>query len=663
MGETGPTWRERVLYWFDRKVAAGPRSLLGLLALAALLVVAIAGLALNLLAIAPGGQPPLDLSEGLWESLMRALDPGTMGNDSGWSFRIVMLFVTVAGLFTIAALINILGEGLQKRLTSLRKGRSRVIESGHTVILNWSPAIFDVVSQLAEANGSLNGRGTRERQPCIVIMSERDKVEMEDEIAARCPNLRRTRVICRRGDPTDPLDLRIVAFETARAVIVLSPVNQREEDEVHSDWHVTKSVLALVHGAPAAARGVVIVAQVGTDESVRMLNMVGVRNGRCMVETVLADRLVAQIIVQSCREPGLGDVYEHLLQFDGAEIYVRPLEDLLDWTFGETLLGLEGATAIGVIGADGMPRLRPSFGYELQKDDRLIVLAEDDDAVGRLKRPASGPRRGEPTDEQPDPGNTLILGWNRRGPLVLDQLARYAPSTDVRILADRAVGATERIERPGLTVSFDRLTTDRQAEIAAHESGSYANVVLLGNDQVAPKVADTRSLVKLLSLRRAPGFDDAGTGVVAEVLDVGNRRLAALARAHDYVVSTRLVSLMLAQVAENRTINRIFGELLDYEGPEFRLRSIGDYGIDDKKALFADVFLAAASHGDIVVGLVPKSKAGRSDAECRRIVFNPSRTGSEAVDPEARLIVLGAGPKPQGNNGADGRTEPTSARP
>ena len=48
------------------------------------------------------------------------------------------------------------------------------------------------------------------RNPRIVIMANRDKVEMEGEIADKVGDLKNTRIICRSGDPTDLYDLSIV---------------------------------------------------------------------------------------------------------------------------------------------------------------------------------------------------------------------------------------------------------------------------------------------------------------------------------------------------------------------------------------------------------------------------------------------------------------------
>ena len=59
-----------------------------------------------------------------------------------------------------------------------------MLESGHTIILNWSPSIVDIIGELALANEG--GKAAR-----VVILADRDKVEMEDEIAAKAPKLGR----------------------------------------------------------------------------------------------------------------------------------------------------------------------------------------------------------------------------------------------------------------------------------------------------------------------------------------------------------------------------------------------------------------------------------------------------------------------------------------
>jgi hypothetical protein len=68
-----------------------------------------------------------------------------MAGDEGWSFRILMLFVTIGGIFVISALIGVMSNGLYTRLENLQRGRSYVVEENHTVIIGWNEKVFTMI--------------------------------------------------------------------------------------------------------------------------------------------------------------------------------------------------------------------------------------------------------------------------------------------------------------------------------------------------------------------------------------------------------------------------------------------------------------------------------------------------------------------------------------
>src|ERR671911_384640 len=74
------------------------------------------------------------------------------------------LAATVGGIFIVSALVGVLTTGLDAKLTDLRKGRSRVIESGHTVVLGWSEQIFTLIAELSRAGD----------HTCVVVLADRD---------------------------------------------------------------------------------------------------------------------------------------------------------------------------------------------------------------------------------------------------------------------------------------------------------------------------------------------------------------------------------------------------------------------------------------------------------------------------------------------------------
>ncbi len=62
------------------------------------------------------------------------------------------------------------------------------------VILGWSPKIFDIISELIIANEN-------QRNPSIVILTSKDRSEIQYMIKDKIHNSKNTRIIYRNGDP------------------------------------------------------------------------------------------------------------------------------------------------------------------------------------------------------------------------------------------------------------------------------------------------------------------------------------------------------------------------------------------------------------------------------------------------------------------------------
>ena len=61
------------------------------------------------------------------------------------------------------------------------------------------------------------------------------------------------------------------------------------------------------------------------------------------------------------------------------------------------------------------------------------------------------------------------------------------------------------------------------------------------------------------------------------VLLRGERELAEVTQADDFIVSNKLTCLMLSQISENPGLNAVFTDLSDPEGSEIYLKPAGDY--------------------------------------------------------------------------------------
>ena len=221
-------------YYFEQTIASGPTSLIKWLALISLFAVLLLGLLILVFGISsdPESTKGLGFLEGSWQSLMATLDSGTMGGDEGWLFRIVRFAATILGIFIISVLIGSISSGIDQKIDDLKRGRSKVLEENHTLILGWSEKIFSILSELAIANEN-------QKKPSVVILSEKDKVEAEEEIQSKVDDLKNLKIVVRMGNPLDLNDVEIVNPNGAKSIIVLSAENSL------SDMHVIKTVLGL----------------------------------------------------------------------------------------------------------------------------------------------------------------------------------------------------------------------------------------------------------------------------------------------------------------------------------------------------------------------------------------------------------------------------------
>ena len=143
-----PSLGDRLRYTFDNTLSRGPMALIRWLGLATVLLIGLA-IAIDLLVGGTSPQQGLGPRQVAWSFVFQALVPNPPGNlESPWQFLVVMLGLTVSSLLIVSILIGILATGMQERIERLRRGRSRVVERGHTVILGWSPQVFTLVSEL-----------------------------------------------------------------------------------------------------------------------------------------------------------------------------------------------------------------------------------------------------------------------------------------------------------------------------------------------------------------------------------------------------------------------------------------------------------------------------------------------------------------------------------
>ncbi len=618
--------RDRARYWFDNTMSRGTISLIGWLAVASAALIVTVTLAMVLFApTSPDGTPSPTLLERLWNTFVTAFSLAVPSTEPSRRMLALWFLLALGGIFIISALVGLLTSGLNQRLELLRKGRSRVIETGHTVILGWSDQVFTVVSELIEANRSRRGA-------TVVILAEQDKVAMEDRLRHRLETTRSTRVVCRTGSPLDLTDLEMVNLNGARSIIVLAPEGATAED---ADAYVLKTLLAVNRGPAFRGQPHHVVAAVRDSANRAVARLAG---GDAVV--IDGDDISARLVVQTARQSRLSVVYHDLLDFGGDEFYVVSEPRLVGQSFGATQLAYRKCCPVGIYHSNGTTKLNPPMETPIGPNDKLVILAEDDSAVklspraftvdtSAMVHSVRGPQA---------PERTLMLGWNGRAVKIIEQLDLYvAAGSAVDIVSDRddadivVAQLGQRVRKLALRIK-DADVRDRNV-LEALDVAGYGNVIVLSDDLLDPLTADSRVLVTLLHLRDMLSKRGRTVPIVSEMRDDRDRALAQLTRADDFVVSEQMVSLLMTQIAENRHLESVFTDLFDPDGAEIYVRPSSYYLRDVPGHTFATLADCARRRGEVAIGY---RIADPTDGH--GVVLNPDKEQSmPLID---RVIVL-----------------------
>jgi ion channel POLLUX/CASTOR len=622
-------FRDKFQYAFDNTMAKGPSALIFWLGVLTLLIIMIVAAVFILFHIGPEDGDPPPFGEGLWLNLMHTLDAGNLAGAMGWAFRFVLLFVTLSGIFIVSTLIGIISNGINSKLENMRKGRSFVIEKNHTLILGWSSKIFTIISELSIANQN-------QKNPCIVILAQKDKVEMDEEIKHQVANLRNTRIVCRSGNPCDITDLHISNPYDSKSIIIL------HNESPDGDSESIKTILAITNNPNRRPEPYSIVAEFKEQSNLDVAKMVALDE----LEAILSDELVARIMVQTSRQSGLSSVYVELLDFDGVEIYFTSEKTLEGKTYGEALFAYEDSAVIGIQKKEGGVMINPAQDTLVHAGDKIIAISEDDDTIKvSVNKPMIQEeviRNGRPA--APLPEKTLMLGWNKRARAIIREMETYvSPGSSMKIITRNEISGqeAEEIQAALTNIATDFITMDtaNRAVLDSLRVDEYDHILLLCYDDMNAQEADSLTLITLLHLRDIAEKKNVDLSIVSEMYDIRNRELAEVTKADDFIVSDKLISLVLTQVSENKQLMRVFDEMFNAEGSEIYLKPVELFVATGTPVNFHTVVESVRRNGQTAIGYRMQSQSGDA-TKAYGIKVNPVKSEMVTFTSGDLIIVI-----------------------
>jgi hypothetical protein len=167
-------------------------------------------------------------------------------------------------------------------------------------------------------------------------------------------------------------------------------------------------------------------------------------------------------------------------------------------------------------------------------------------------------------------------------------------------------------------------------------------VILLCSDELELQKADARVLIGLLHVREIVDRSGRDVTLVSEMLDMRNRNLAEVTRADDFIVSGKLISLMLSQISENKDLNAVFQDLFDPEGSEIYLKPVDDYVALHTPVNFYAALESARRRGQVAIGYRKVSR--KNDPKSGYgVKLNPPKSELITFESGDKLVVIAEG--------------------
>ena len=626
-----PTFKQRFRYYFENTMSQGPKGVIKWLGIASLTVVIVLGAVIYSFGIkgSPNDSEGLGFIEGAWQILMSTLDQGAMAADYGWEFRAVRFIATLASLFLLSILIGTISSGIDSKIDDLKKGKSKVLESNHTLILGWSDKIFTIINEIIEANSN-------QKKARIVILADRNKEELDDEIRQNVPDTKTTKIITRSGSPRSTKDIAVVNPNLARSIIILS------DDDQYADTNTIKSVLAITNNQKRKNGKYHIVGEIKNDENLEAANLVA--NDEAVY--IQSADLISRMIAQTCRQSGLSIVYNNLMQFEGDEIYFTAEPNLIGFTYKEALHKYNASSVIGIVKKDTSVLINPLMDYIIQDGDQIIAISEDDDTVILssslpesyfLESIQSAPQQAAQCEK------TLILGWNEKGFGIIQELENYVAKGSVTQIISDDIALEKKItslnDELQQQISFQQGNINDRQTIIDLKPESYDHIIVLSSFELDIQQSDAKTLICLLHLRSISESLGMEFSIVSEMRDQQNKELGVVAKADDFIISDDLISLMISQVSENKFLKNVYDVLFEAEGSEIYLKPSNQYVISEAKINFHTILESAAQRGETAIGYRRSSEARDLDKNFG-IYINPSKKEIFSLSDDDFVIVL-----------------------
>ena len=430
--------------------------------------------------------------------------------------------IVIEMVLFIGAIVAMVTTSLRSYIDKKSKAKGKIILSNHFVILNWNSKVPDIIFNLM-LKGVKNN---------IVILSNQTKEYIESEIkslflANDVTQKYKANLIIKEGDPLLRGNLDDISIEKASQIVVMAREDMSDGDDdniLNQDLLNLKIVLRI--GSFDIPSNTQIVVETDSDETRQQIENISFTVSSLKGKSVIPvsfNRKIGQIIAQSIVSPEMAEVYLELFSFQGAEFYSLDSKETVE----EYMNTHDNSIPVA--------KLNKLFGLA---DDEKECLKRREGAISSIV-----PLR--PVVIRPHKNcNIFVIGDNKKCEFILDNLNRSAESDEFNY----QIKHYHKNEN-------DLLIKDIK------ETDGEKKVLILSDDNVSEESYDANVFVTLIEISKAFPKRENLT-LITELLDSRNLSSVRDFDIHNTIISNKMMSLLITQLAMNLDSKKFYHKLL-----------------------------------------------------------------------------------------------------
>ena len=500
------------------------------------------------------------IKNAFWDSLMQFIDTGNISSvDGSFGLVITFLMVTFIGVCGWGSLIAMINKALQDRINNLSKGNAFIMEKGHSIILGYGEEALTIIEEFLIA-----------KIKNIVLLSEHN-VDIIRKRISFIKGYRKSNIIIREGSTSRIENIKLLNIKKCSSISIIN----NDDTESLNILLALKKILNEERNANDEKINICLL--VHNEDTIEIIKSMEDEN--FIVHILYKYELLYKLISQSIIYTGLSSVYEDLFSNDGNDFKIESNHNFENDIFEDVALKYmnKGVILVGIIENDMEFLKVPDRKYIIKKSDKLVGLYKNND-----KNDIVTQNKNDKYYNNNIAHNILLISEEKNNNDVVREIKEYIENSNLESL------------------SYDVIKMHKnkyQFLLEKIKNSNITKIVLISEDSIT----DAKSINILLIIRQIIKKENIQLSILSLLDSIQKRNLIYSDDVRDFIVSGKLIGMLMAQASIDYNILYLFYGLLSKNGKDIIISSYSKYFNENKT--FKDVYFDLLDREIIIIGI------------------------------------------------------------